>query len=138
MRTMGLAALMMVATLSASVQAADQDAGLRRPGLALLMIEEAGCGYCRRWHAEVGRGYPLSSEGKLAPLVTRDRFDGELRRFGRVVYTPTFILLRDGEEAGRILGYPGADFFWSLLGELLQKSVAAGNSGSEAAARPLP
>lgn len=89
------------------------------------MIEEDGCAYCRRWHAEVGPGYPLSSEGKAAPLVVRDRFDPQIRAFGRVVYTPTFILIENGEERGRILGYPGADFFWTMIGDLIERARRA-------------
>jgi hypothetical protein len=98
---------------------------LARPGLSLLMIEEDGCSYCRRWHAEVGPGYPLSSEGKSAPLVVRDRFDPQIRGFGRIVYTPTFILIENGEERGRILGYPGADFFWTMIGDLIERARRA-------------
>ena len=39
-----------------------------------------------------------------------------------VVFTPTFILLVDGEEVGRLEGYPGEDFFWGLLGEMLSRN----------------
>ena len=34
---------------------------------------------------------------------------------------PTFVLVEDGRELGRIEGYPGEDFFWGLLGKLLEK-----------------
>lgn len=37
------------------------------------------------------------------------------------MYTPTFILLEDGQEVGRIEGYPGEGFFWGLLGKMLEK-----------------
>lgn len=94
------------------------------------MVEEAGCAYCARWLAEVGVGYPLSDEGKVAPLHRRDRFDPEVRRFGRLIYTPTFVLIHDGEERGRILGYPGADFFWSMIGELVTKLPQGEASGA--------
>lgn len=102
-----------------------QQPSLTRPGLSLLMVEEDGCSYCRRWHAEVGPGYALSSEGKAAPLVVRDRFDPQVRGYGRVIYTPTFILLENGEERGRILGYPGADFFWTMIGDLIERARSA-------------
>jgi len=35
--------------------------------------------------------------------------------------TPTFILVEDGEEVDRIVGYPGDEHFWFLLNELLDK-----------------
>ena len=37
-----------------------------------------------------------------------------------VGFTPTFILVEDGQEVGRIEGYPGADFFWGLLGMVME------------------
>lgn len=112
-----------IATSRAASLAGGEAAVGVESGLKLLMVEEAGCGFCLRWMAEVGPGYKLSSEGRQAPLVVRDRTDPEVKRFGRIVYTPTFILLRDGVERGRILGYPGPDFFWSLLGELLRRET---------------
>ena len=38
------------------------------------------------------------------------------------VFTPTFVLVRDGAEIARIEGYPGEDFFWGLLGQMLTQS----------------
>lgn len=37
----------------------------------------------------------------------------------RVTFTPTFVLLVNGTERNRIEGYPGEDFFWGLLGQML-------------------
>ena len=37
-------------------------------------------------------------------------------------FTPTFVLVRDGQEIDRIEGYPGQDFFWSLLAMMLQRA----------------
>ena len=37
----------------------------------------------------------------------------------RPVFTPTFVLIDDGRELGRIEGYAGDEFFWFLLGQLL-------------------
>jgi hypothetical protein len=89
--------------------------------LELIMLEEKGCGYCQRWHQEVGPIYGLSDEGKRAPLKRIDLASTEAARFARVTYTPTFVLVRDDEERGRITGYPGADFFWSMLSDQLRK-----------------
>ena len=115
------AVVMALAAATAAACTAQNAAASPTEPLTLVMIEEHGCGYCARWFQEVGPGYRLSDEGRRAPLLRIDRFSKDAERFTRVVYTPTFILLRDGEEAGRILGYPGADFFWSLLADLLRK-----------------
>lgn len=96
-------------------------AGADLSGLRLVMIEEDGCSFCLRWKRDVGVGYPLSEEGRRAPLVLVDRWSREAQTLGRIVYTPTFVLVRDGVEQGRIVGYPGADFFWTMLAELLGK-----------------
>ena len=39
----------------------------------------------------------------------------------RPVFTPTFVLVEDGKELGRIEGYAGDEFFWFLLGRLLDE-----------------
>ena len=48
--------------------------------------------------------------------ATRPR---DLEAIGGVVYTPTFVLFDGCREVGRIVGYPGEDFFWGLLDGLL-------------------
>lgn len=88
----------------------------------LIMVEDPGCPYCARWDEEVGVAYVASPEGRFAPLVRRRRNDPEVQKFGKIIYSPTFILVRDGVEVGRIVGYPGADFFWGLLEGLLREA----------------
>lgn len=87
----------------------------------LLMIEAPGCPWCARWHAEVGDAYPLTPEGRIAPLARADKghLPPEVVLEGPAVFTPTFVLLHDNAEVGRIEGYPGEDFFWPLLGGLI-------------------
>lgn len=90
----------------------------------LLMAEEKGCMYCAQWNADIGPIYPKTAEGQAAPLVRYDLRsetpDATLK--GRVLYTPTFLLILDGKETGRIEGYPGEDFFWGLLAKLLEQA----------------
>jgi hypothetical protein len=38
--------------------------------------------------------------------------------------TPTFVLVHEGEEVGRLRGYPGDEFFWGLLGGMLERLPA--------------
>lgn len=88
-------------------------------GLSLIMVDEPGCVYCRKWEAEIGGGYARSAQGRFAPLVKVRRKSRELSGFNPVIYTPTFILVRRGEELGRITGYPGRQYFYSELDLLL-------------------
>lgn len=99
---------------------------------ALLMAEEPGCHWCARWDEEIAHIYPKTPEGRAAPLR---RFDLRAQppevEFARPVhYTPTFILVEDGRELGRIEGYPGADFFWGLLGAMLEQAGVPVAQGS--------
>ncbi len=66
-----------------------------------------------------GLRYSKSAEGRFAPLKRVRRGAPEIRGFNPVVYTPTFIVVRSGEEIGRITGYPGQDYFWSELTPIL-------------------
>jgi hypothetical protein len=98
------------------------------PVLELVMFERAGCLYCRAWLAEIGPIYLKSAEGRLAPLRRVDIAGPrppDLAAVSGIVYTPTFVLRRDGREIGRITGYPGEAFFWGLLGNLLRDAGAA-------------
>jgi hypothetical protein len=91
--------------------------------MRLIMFEQEWCSWCKRWHREVGDAYPLTEEGRRAPLLAIDMDDGVpegVVLVSKAVYTPTFVLVSDGVEVGRIEGYPGEDFFWMLLGQLLE------------------
>lgn len=94
--------------------------------LALLMFEELGCVWCAQWNTDVGGEYPITPEGRAAPLVRMDLhapLDDALSLTSRPRFSPTFILVDDGVEIGRIEGYPGEDFFWGLLGRLLERAA---------------
>jgi len=92
----------------------------------LVMVERQGCHYCIEWKTKLGPIYPNTEAGKFAPLRIIDIADpqpADLTFKGRVVYTPTFIVIDQGQEIGRIEGYPGEDFFWPLLEKLLQNTT---------------
>ncbi|OSQ48192.1 thioredoxin domain-containing protein [Marivita geojedonensis] len=89
----------------------------------LVMVEQHGCVYCERWDAEIAPAYPKTAEGRFAPLIRADLREGPpegMTYARRVVFTPTFVLIKDGTEQARIEGYPGEDFFWPLLSKLLE------------------
>ena len=93
----------------------------------LVMLEEAGCGWCERWNEEIGVIYNKSREGRIAPLRRLDIHDHlpkDLSFLNKGRYTPTFVLVDRGREIGRIRGYPGEDFFWGYLGQLMEKLPA--------------
>lgn len=90
----------------------------------LLMAEEEGCVWCAKWNQEIAPIYPKTSEGQLAPLRRYDLHSEtpDVQFMRRVHFTPTFILVTDGQEMSRIEGYPGPDFFWGLLAMMIEKA----------------
>lgn len=95
------------------------DAGQSK--VRLIMVEAPGCYHCARFMREVGRGYPKSREGQFAPLRRVGRSHPSIKGFNPIVYTPTFIVVRSGEEIGRISGYPGKAYFYPELRPLLSQ-----------------
>jgi len=90
----------------------------------LVMFEQAGCAWCIRWNNEIGPAYPNTPEGKIAPLRRVDIHEplpDDLAGIRKERFTPTFVLVEDGKEIGRMRGYTGDEFFWFLLAEMLQK-----------------
>lgn len=90
----------------------------------LLVFEQPGCVWCQRFDREIAPIYPKTEEGRLAPLRRLDLGDEDAALAtlaAPVRYTPTFVLVEDGREVGRIPGYAGEDAFWGLLAELTKK-----------------
>lgn len=107
-----LAGAALVLALASDVHAAE-----------LIMVRQAGCSWCALWDREIGPIYPVSDEGRFAPLRHVD-LRAPLPPFVTkpVTVTPTFILIEDDREIGRITGYPGESFFWGMLSEIFALS----------------
>ena len=115
----GLSALFLVLTAAGNAFAAQ-----------LIMVEQQGCSWCQIWNEEIGEAYPKTDEGQIAPLRRIDLGDGwpeDLKDIRPERLTPTFILVENGEEIGRLRGYPGEHFFWPMLAEMLKKLPVAQN-----------
>jgi thioredoxin-related protein len=98
----------------------------------LLMFEENGCPWCQMWTRDIGEIYDRTSEGKTAPLVRIDIHDPAPHGFSlktAVQFTPTFVLVSERKEVGRIEGYPGEDFFWGMLGQMIDRLPEAPSEG---------
>ena len=93
--------------------------------LELIMFETEGCVWCKKWREDVGSIYDRTQEGKIAPLRSIDLTEDAQEQFklkAPVSISPTFVLVSEKNEVGRIIGYPGEDFFWALLSDLLNKA----------------
>lgn len=92
----------------------------------LVMFRQGFCEWCEVWDDEVGVVYGKTREGRWAPLREVDIHDkrpSDLTGIRPVIFTPTFVLMENGSEVGRIQGYPGEDFFWGLLDKMLKKRL---------------
>ncbi len=102
-------------------------------GAELVVFETVGCPYCIKWQREVGKIYHLTDEGKLLPLrrvEVAKPIPADLKHIPNVKLTPTFVVVHNGRELGRILGYIGEEQFWGLLGEIMKMlPVDAKSSG---------
>lgn len=106
--------------------------------MELVMFEQDNCEWCEVWDKEISGVYPKTDEGKTAPLRRVDIFDDvpkDLKDIRSPHFTPTFVLMDNGKEVGRIRGYPGEDFFWGMLGQLItkgqKKAAAKAAAGSD-------
>lgn len=90
----------------------------------LVMLEQPGCVWCARFNAEIAPAWPKTEEGARAPLRRVDITEAwpeDLDHIQRERFTPTFILMDEGEEIGRLRGYAGDEFFWFSIDELIAK-----------------
>jgi thioredoxin-related protein len=90
----------------------------------LVMFDSPACEWCELWEEEVGVIYHKTDEGAVAALrrvSIHDDIPEDLKGIKKARYTPTFVLLSNGREMGRINGYPGEDNFWFLLGNMIKK-----------------
>jgi hypothetical protein len=89
----------------------------------LQMYRRVGCPYCQAWDREVGPIYGKTDIGRRIPLrmIDLDRERSAVALKSRVIYTPTFVLVENDREVGRIEGYPGDAFFWGLLEQLVRR-----------------
>lgn len=90
----------------------------------LLMFELDGCVWCQRWDRDVGPIFDKTEEAKLLPLrrinIDKQSASG-VTLASAVRYTPTFVVVDNGREIGRITGFISDDAFWGLLGTLVAK-----------------
>ncbi len=90
--------------------------------LELWMFTSPECAACAQFEREVGRSYVKTAEARLAPLhrqpLAASRPES-LKAAGPVIGTPTFVLMENGREQGRIEGYSSDELFWMRLTALL-------------------
>ena len=87
----------------------------------LVMFDARWCGYCKRFHKEVGaEGYKASAAARSFPLrvLDVDRERPQFRLKQPVNGTPTFVLVEGDREIARFSGYGGRSEFLRTVASL--------------------
>jgi hypothetical protein len=98
----------------------------------LVMYRRAGCPWCAAWDREIAPVYSKTDIGRRLPvrLVALEGERPPISLVSPIIYSPTFVMVEDGRELGRIEGYPGQDFFWGLLERLAEKLPPPATNGA--------
>ena len=94
------------------------------PAVELLVFERADCAYCRVFRRDVLPKYRHAVRDDAVPLrfVDIDKSDpASLALKARIDTLPTAVLMKNGTEVDRIVGYWGPDNFFKLLAHMLAK-----------------
>lgn len=108
-------------------------------GAELLMFEQKACPFCDAFNREIAPDYPRSRAGAIAPLRLVDIWEsrtGGIEGLEPAVFTPTFVLVDDHREIGRLLGYPGRRYFYQEIQILLDRLNGSGPPGANAVTPP--
>jgi thioredoxin-related protein len=104
---------------------ADIDATAPPPkasNLQLVIMEAPGCTYCGIFRRDVLPSYEASERGKVLPvrfLDVNDAGASDLDLQSPVDIVPTFIVVKDKKEVGRIPGYVGPENFYHGINHLM-------------------
>lgn len=91
--------------------------------LRLVMFTSKDCPVCQAWERQIGSVYKKSFYQVSLPL-TRVNFSADTSDLMSlqepISGTPTFVILKNGEEVGRILGFNDKEIFWWELSSFLE------------------
>jgi thioredoxin-related protein len=116
--------VLLIASHGAGKSAVDAHAVGQPAARELLVFEETDCTYCRVFRQDVLPYYRQAVPGDAVPLRFVDlsrAMKGEFALKGRIQAVPTVVLMKNGSEVGRIVGYWGRDTFFRLLSHLLAR-----------------
>lgn len=119
---LSLAALLFA---NASPQAAHDGKLPQTSSVELLVFEHPECVYCRVFRRDVVPKYQEAIQATRAPLrfIDLEKTDtGGLGLNARIHTVPTVVLVKDGREVDRIVGYWSPDNFFKMLAYMLNKA----------------
>ena len=118
-------ALAMAALILSQSGRAAHDPATAKPSVEvqeLIVLEAPNCIYCNIFRRDVLPGYQRSKRAGDLPIRFLDLNDpaaSRLKLSTAVTIVPTVVLMRSGEETGRISGYTGPEAFFHSVARLL-------------------
>ena len=88
----------------------------------MLMITDKNCLYCKIWEKQIGKIYPKTDIAKKFPLQrieVKNFINYKKYDLKKTNITPTFILIKNTKEEGRIEGYTNPEMFWWQVDEIM-------------------
>lgn len=117
----------LMAPLSSGRAGIDPGASVPQLGnLQLLVMEADGCIYCGIFRRDVLPSYEASERGKEMPVRFVDINDipkTGIELQSQIDILPTFVIIKDNREIGRIPGYMGPEDFFHSINYLLSSSL---------------
>jgi thioredoxin-related protein len=92
----------------------------------LIVMEADGCIYCKLFRRDVLPSYETSERGKDMPVRFLDVNDVPktgIELQSPIDILPTFVIVKDNREVGRIPGYMGPEDFFHSINYLLSSSL---------------
>lgn len=116
---------MLAAIVSGSHAAQDANSKARAGAVELVVFEHADCRYCRIFRTDIAPRYNGSTQAGRAPLrfvsIEHNGTEGAGLN-GAIHMVPTFVLMKEGREVDRIVGYWAPDNFFKMVAYMLLKA----------------
>ncbi len=112
-------------SVSVSKAGLDVEAPLPASNLELVVMEAPGCTYCELFRRDVLPSYQASERAKEMPIRFLDINDITAEDLGldtAIDIVPTFVVLKDHKEVGRIPGYMGPEYFFHSINHLISSA----------------
>ena len=106
------------------VGAKGDPAAIATPNIELVVFETSDCAYCLIFRKNIAQLYAQMPQSRSVPMrfvKLEDTATAGLELNGQVNIAPTIILIRDGQEIDRIIGYTAPELFFDMVNHLLAK-----------------
>jgi thioredoxin-related protein len=91
--------------------------------IELLVFEHADCIYCRAFRRDIASRYAKSTSKVPLRYIDIDKADiGGMSLNARIQVLPTAVLMKDGHEVDRIVGYWAPDNFLKMLAHMIARA----------------